>query len=89
MLRDGRFLKTYSIDSAPQQIPNMTLTVTTIKVTRFRILVTACNRGMQILINILIYYMAVSNEDWEQLNLRIWFGIDRDLDRSQSHTNFF
>ena len=51
MVKDGRFLKTYSTDSAPQQTPNMVLTVTTIKVTRFRFLITACGRGMQSLIN--------------------------------------
>ena len=42
MSREVRVLNTYSTDSAPQQIANMTLTVMTVKVTRFRILATPC-----------------------------------------------
>ena len=42
MLRDGKFLNTYSTDSAPQQIPNMALTTIAIKVARFRTLMTPC-----------------------------------------------
>ena len=63
--RDGRFLKTYSIDSAPQQIPNMVLTVTTIRVTRFRVLMAACGREIRSLIVIkgtlsrLIYHILL------------------------------
>ena len=40
MLRFETILNTYSTDSAPQQIANMTLTVVTIRVIRFRTLST-------------------------------------------------
>ena len=47
MFRVVRNLRTYSIDSAPQQIANMTLTVRTIKVTRFRTLSTLCESNIK------------------------------------------
>ena len=47
MFRVVRNLNTYSIDSAPQQIANMTLTVTTVKVTRFRTFSTPCQSSIR------------------------------------------
>ena len=47
MFRVVRNLNTYSIDSAPQQIANMTLTVMTIKVTRFRTFSTPCQSSIR------------------------------------------
>ena len=42
MLRVERVLKTYSIDSAPQETAKMKLTAIAIKVTRFRTFMTPC-----------------------------------------------
>jgi len=42
MLYGAKVLKTYTVESAPQQTPNMALTVATIRVTRFRSLMTPC-----------------------------------------------
>ena len=47
MFRVVRNLNTYSIDSAPQQIANMTLTVMTVKVTRFRTFITPCQSSIR------------------------------------------